>query len=184
MPDIASPMMGTDNRRIDESLLRFGTAMNIIKSAKRLTGFAIGQIPFGVQKQIFERVVQQVFKDALAQGDLEFLEGKKLKISLLDMQASWITGLYSGRIVLHPAELDYDAHISGNLDEFLLLASGEEDPDTLFFQRRLNIEGSTEISLAVKNVMDSIGPLSLPAPVKYMLLRLIKISQRYSGDTS
>jgi predicted lipid carrier protein YhbT len=32
-------------------------------------------------------------------------------------------------------------------------AHQEEDPDTLFFQRRLVIEGDTELGLQVKNLM-------------------------------
>lgn len=40
--------------------------------------------------------------------------------------------------------------ISGNWREFLLLASRQEDPDTLFFRRRLQIDGDTELGLAVK----------------------------------
>ena len=154
--------------------------MNIVKNTKRLAGHALRLPPFVLQKQAFQQVVKRIFAEPIAQGDLDFLEERKLKISLLDLQVSWVTGLEQGRLVLHPIESQADAQISGNVDEFLLLATGQEDPDTLFFQRRLNIEGDTEISLAVKNVMDSIGPLSLPAPVQSMLLQLIKLSQRYS----
>jgi len=32
----------------------------------------------------------------------------------------------------------------------------EEDPDTLFFNRKLVIEGDTELGLIVKNLLDSI----------------------------
>ncbi len=154
--------------------------MSIINNTKRLAGHALRLPPFSLQKQVFQQVVKRVFAEPLAQGDLDFLEGHKFKITLLDLQVSWVTGLEQGRLVLHPIETLADAHISGNVDEFILLATGQEDPDTLFFQRRLNIEGNTEISLAIKNVMDSIGPLSLPAPVQSMLLQLIKLSQRYS----
>jgi predicted lipid carrier protein YhbT len=32
----------------------------------------------------------------------------------------------------------------------------EEDPDTLFFARRLTIEGDTELGLVAKNLLDGI----------------------------
>ena len=32
----------------------------------------------------------------------------------------------------------------------------QEDPDTLFFHRRLSIEGDTELGLLVKNLLDRI----------------------------
>ncbi len=40
--------------------------------------------------------------------------------------------------------------------DFALLAAREEDADTLFFQRRLTVEGDTELALLVKNALDSI----------------------------
>ena len=37
----------------------------------------------------------------------------------------------------------------------------EEDPDTLFFNRKLHIEGDTELGLITKNLLDSVDwPLS------------------------
>ena len=38
----------------------------------------------------------------------------------------------------------------------MLLARRQEDPDTLFFSRRLSMEGDTELGLLVKNTMDAI----------------------------
>ncbi|MNP62413.1 SCP-2 sterol transfer family protein [compost metagenome] len=52
--------------------------------------------------------------------------------------------------------------IRGNWRDFVLLASRHEDPDTLFFRRRLVIEGDTELGLAVKNLIDSLDPEDLP----------------------
>lgn len=39
--------------------------------------------------------------------------------------------------------------------DFVALASAREDADTLFFQRRLKIEGDTELGLVVKNWLDA-----------------------------
>ena len=39
------------------------------------------------------------------------------------------------------------------------LAQGEEDADTLFFERKLVMEGDTELGLLLKNTLDAIGPL-------------------------
>ncbi|PJC12345.1 MAG: sterol-binding protein, partial [Comamonadaceae bacterium CG_4_9_14_0_8_um_filter_60_18] len=38
----------------------------------------------------------------------------------------------------------------------VLLARRQEDPDTLFFNRRLAMEGDTELGLLVKNTIDAI----------------------------
>ena len=40
--------------------------------------------------------------------------------------------------------------------DFLRMARREEDPDTLFFSRRLSMEGDTELGLVVKNSLDAL----------------------------
>ncbi len=49
-----------------------------------------------------------------------------------------------------------DLTISAIAYDFLLLAQRREDPDTLFFSRRLAMEGDTELGLVVKNALDAL----------------------------
>ena len=49
-----------------------------------------------------------------------------------------------------------DLAISANAQDFVLLAQRRQDPDTLFFNRRLVMEGDTELGLVVKNALDAI----------------------------
>lgn len=54
--------------------------------------------------------------------------------------------------------------------DFARLAAREEDPDTLFFNRRLVVEGDTEAALLVKNALDCVE-----APrVRALLRRLLR----------
>jgi len=55
----------------------------------------------------------------------------------------------------HSAE-PWDVRIRGGFDDFWLMATRTEDPDTLFFNRRLTIEGDTETGLALKNLLDAL----------------------------
>lgn len=48
-----------------------------------------------------------------------------------------------------------DLTISAIAHDFMLLAQRREDPDTLFFSRRLAMEGDTELGLVVKNALDA-----------------------------
>ncbi len=50
----------------------------------------------------------------------------------------------------------WDVRIRGSYDDFWRLAMRNEDPDTLFFQRRLTIEGDTETGLMLKNLLDAL----------------------------
>lgn len=65
--------------------------------------------------------------------------------------------------------------VSASARDFLLLIARREDPDTLFFSRRLVSEGSTELGLVVKNLLDSLDPdvvfARLPAPLATLARR-------------
>ncbi len=49
-----------------------------------------------------------------------------------------------------------DLMISAKTRDFIALALREEDPDTLFFNRRLVMEGDTDLGLLVKNTLDAV----------------------------
>ena len=49
-----------------------------------------------------------------------------------------------------------DLTITATAADFLALARREQDPDTLFFARRLVMEGDTELGLMVKNMLDAL----------------------------
>ena len=67
--------------------------------------------------------------------------------------------------------------ISATARDFLLLLGRREDPDTLFFSRRLVSEGDTELGLVVKNLLDALDPecvlARLPAPLASLARRLL-----------
>ena len=83
-------------------------------------------------------------------------------------------------LIVSPDELE-TATIRGNLKEFILLASRSEDPDSLFFQRRLMIEGDTEVGLEIKNLMDAVDHDSLPPLLKLILTRGTPLLQKLIG---
>lgn len=57
---------------------------------------------------------------------------------------------------------DVDLCLSANTADFMKMLLRQEDPDTLFFNRRLKIEGDTELGLIVKNLLDSIDWSTIP----------------------
>ena len=62
--------------------------------------------------------------------------------------------------------------------DFMRIAAREEDADTLFFNRRLVVEGDTESALLVKNSLDAIE-----APrTRALLARLLKIGAAKPGS--
>jgi predicted lipid carrier protein YhbT len=87
---------------------------------------------------------------------LDALSGKVLRIAVRD-GGMRVTLTCSGR-AFHPRSSrgPADVTISASLADFLQLASRREDPDSLFFARRLLIEGDTELGLRVKNALDAL----------------------------
>lgn len=55
---------------------------------------------------------------------------------------------------LQRSDLAADVTFRGALRDFAALATRREDPDALFFQRRLAVEGETETGLHLKNLLD------------------------------
>lgn len=70
-----------------------------------------------------------------------------------------------------------DLTITASARDFLLLLARREDPDTLFFSRRLVSEGDTELGLTVKNLLDALDPEAvlghLPTPLARAARRLM-----------
>jgi O2-independent ubiquinone biosynthesis accessory factor UbiT len=80
--------------------------------------------------------------------------------------------------VLARGDVHADATISADARDFLALARREEDPDTLFFSRRLLMEGDTELALLVKNTLDSLDFRALGPPPPARVLSALGLQMR------
>ncbi|EKS9561824.1 ubiquinone anaerobic biosynthesis accessory factor UbiT [Klebsiella pneumoniae] len=127
--------------------------------------------PFALKRQVLEQVLSWQFRQALAEGELEFLEGRWLSIHVRDIGLLWYTSVVEGRLVVSQ-QADADVSFSADASDLLMIAARKQDPDTLFFQRRLVIEGDTELGLYVKNLMDAIELEQMPKALRVMLLQL------------
>ena len=118
-------------------------------------------LPFVVQRELMERVMARLFAEPLTEGAFALLEGRWLRLEISDLGLAWCLTCDGTRLQVanRPAG---DVCIRGRWRDFLLLASRQEDPDTLFFRRRLVIEGDTDLGLGVKNLLDALDPDQLP----------------------
>ncbi|WP_153111970.1 ubiquinone anaerobic biosynthesis accessory factor UbiT [Propionivibrio limicola] len=93
----------------------------------------------------------------LPADSLELLEGRTFLIEVLDTGGVACFAYRGGYFrPLFSAPDAPDLAFRANLSAFLQLAVRQEDPDTLFFNRALSIEGDTELGLIVKNMLDAI----------------------------
>ncbi|KGE04837.1 ubiquinone anaerobic biosynthesis accessory factor UbiT [Pseudohaliea rubra] len=122
-------------------------------------------IPAPVERAAAEVAVNRALAPQLADGDVDFLEGRSLRIRIPDIGCDWLVTKAGSRLTFRAGRDEAEATFAGDARSLLLLAARREDPDTLFFQRRLDIEGDTELGLQVKNLIDSIDFDDLPAPL-------------------
>lgn len=126
-------------------------------------------VPHFLQKLVIEYGLNQFFKESIEQQELHVLEGRRVLLDITDLKLRLMIGVENGRPELVKNLQLPDVSIRGNLEEFILLASNREDPDTQFFQRRITVEGDTELGLEVKNLIYSLDPDRLPAAVNRLL---------------
>ena len=135
-------------------------------------------VPFPLQQALMGHGLRLIFKEALADGDFEFLQDKWLKIAIEDLGLAWFISYQSEQLLIAEAAPQVDVSFAAQLNDLILIAGRKEDPDSLFFQRRLRIEGDTELGLEVKNLMDSIDLDVLPSFLKHGLTDLASFVQR------
>ena len=126
-------------------------------------------IPYAAQIPVLTIALNQAFREPLRHGELEFLEGSKVRIKVTDLHLDWLIQVGADRFSPIDRRLEEDVCISGGSLDFALLAARRADPDTLFFQRRIRVEGDTELGLGVKNTMDSMDWDDLPMPLRKFL---------------
>ncbi|KES19672.1 SCP2 domain-containing protein [Gilliamella apicola] len=142
-----------------------------VDKAPQVLGITLRCIPFNLKKQVIEQLLQLQFKHSLEDGDLDFLENRWLKIEVTDLQLIWFVSLIENKLVVSREEIA-DVSFIGNANDLIMIATRRQDPDTLFFQRRLIVEGDTELGLYVKNLMDSIELETMPKPLRITLEKL------------
>jgi len=99
----------------------------------------------------------------LPESELAALEDKLFRVRVLDTggEASYTfrNGLFRP---VFQAQREPDLAFAANLSAYLQLLARQEDPDTLFFNRELEITGDTELGLIVKNMLDAVEWPALP----------------------
>lgn len=133
--------------------------------------------PFDPQRLVLERLLREAYPDALRDGAFAPLRGRWLRIELAGDDArhtapGWNVTLGSRGLIVVAGPVAWDVRIAASIDDFVLLANQQADPDMLFFQRRLVIEGDTALGLAVKNLIFGNELAGAPAQVARLLWRV------------
>lgn len=115
-------------------------------------------LPDSVHSEMLSRLFNHLLRGQYMADQLHDLDGKRLAIRIKDTGTQLLFRIEGNRFRRQAArgsDQPWDVRISGSLSDFWLLASRSEDPDTLFFNRSLALEGETEAGLYLKNLLDA-----------------------------
>jgi len=116
----------------------------------------LSMLPRYPQTLLFVQAVNLALGETLRSEVMQPLQGKFISIRVTDAGVVYHFTLNPKGLVACRRIREPDLTISASAYDFLMLALRKEDPDTLFFSRRLCMEGDTELGLLVKNTLDAL----------------------------
>lgn len=134
------------------------------------------KVPFVIKRHLVEPLLNRTFAVPLQEGEFNVLEGRCITLAIGDLGVTLSLTLEAQRLML--CREKGEATIRGGWREFLCLATRREDPDSLFFQRRLVIEGDTELGLMLKNLLDGCEDGLTQGRLGEVLLKLERLARR------
>lgn len=148
----------------------------LVNNTPPLMSLARNLIPNILENHLVLYLVNHLAKEFIENGDLDFMEGKVAKVSISDIDVHWYftkeSASNSLKMVLpvNGKKITPDVVFSGNVNSMILMASQKVDPDTLFFNRNLQVSGDTELGLEIKNLIDQFDLDLLHNPLKKALV--------------
>lgn len=126
----------------------------------RAIGWLVARLPKWPPSAALAAAVNLALGPIIKIEPLQPLTGKRLELRVTDAGLC-LRLRFTGRAFVPVWDAQgADVRISASAYDFLQLAWRKADPDSLFFNRRLLIEGDTELGLLVKNTLDAVD---LPA---------------------
>ena len=118
-------------------------------------GSRLPQFPHSVNLALSLNAAKRM--GVLPEETLAEIEGKCFRVTVLDTgMVADITYRAGAFRPLWNTTCKPDLQFAAPLSAYLQMVSRQEDPDTLFFNRSLAIEGDTELGLRVKNMLDAL----------------------------
>ena len=119
-------------------------------------GSLLARLPAYPGSVLLVALLNRVLVPHLPADVCEMLLNRTLRIHVRDARITFDIRCAGTRFVASAPGQDADLTISASAQDFLRLAQRQEDPDTLFFSRRLSMQGDTELGLVVKNALDAL----------------------------
>ncbi|MDO5668361.1 MAG: SCP2 sterol-binding domain-containing protein [Alcaligenaceae bacterium] len=122
----------------------------------------VSKLPSKPPRFILVNTLNYMLKRDLLPADMSYFSGRKFEIDVLDAGIKVRFSANDDQFIDAVFSEEPDLRLSANSVDFMRMILRKEDPDTLFFNRKLHIEGDTELGLVTKNLLDSVEWPSLP----------------------
>ncbi|MHB8310369.1 MAG: ubiquinone anaerobic biosynthesis accessory factor UbiT [Metallibacterium sp.] len=155
-------------------MLRFPYAENLLRllpPPARLRTPLRWVLPPPLLRALLRRMTLRVMAAPLANGAFDDLRGRRLGVEVTDLKLRWVVEIGARDLHVQVPGENPESTVRGSATDLLLLASRLEDADTLFFQRRLQLVGDTELGLQVRNLLDQLPWETIPLDIRVFLNR-------------
>lgn len=122
----------------------------------KAVGDIISLLPAYPGSMLFVSALNVILTPRLPDEVREAILGKQLRLTIADAKIDFNFVWTKGGFVAGWGNVEPDMTISASAYDFYQLSRREEDPDTLFFSRRLVMAGDTELGLLLKNTIDAL----------------------------
>ena len=122
----------------------------------------LGRLPSAPPCWALVTTLNQLKKRDILPVDMSLLSGRRFEVHILDADMRLRFTADDSCFSVDSTTGEPDLRLAANLADFARMMLREEDPDTLFFNRKLVIEGDTELGLIVKNLLDSVDWSTTP----------------------
>ena len=137
-------------------------------------------LPSTVHSRLMVKFLNLLLTEPILDGELDFLNNKKLSIKVCDADVTYLISLKNKKLVAINSGSKNDIELQANIYDYLQLAARQEDPDTLVFQRKLIMQGNTELGLQLKNFLDGLDLESRNsfAKLEALLIKALPVYKR------
>ncbi len=144
----------------------------------------VARLPAWPPSAAFAAACNRAAWPTLGELDWSAAYGKRFRVHVKDVGLSMYLSVHEHG--LRPEKAGpVDVTFTASAEDFARLSLRLEDPDTLFFNRRLLIEGDTDLGLTLKNLLDAVDWDELARRMPLGLGRLAgALRQRASGPNA
>lgn len=144
----------------------------------------IGRLPSLPPSIAFAAACNLATWKTLRELDWSVARGKRFRVQVRDLGLNLLFSVRADGFHAVAGERA-DVTFTATAADFARLALRLEDPDTLFFNRRLIIEGDTDLGLAVKNMLDTVdlanAAAAMPPGLGPLLMNLRRLAAGQAG---